>query len=53
MKTKKLIRFIEEPVKLDVLDMNQIRGGLNKSSDDCGVFSCGAYARTKDQLSAI
>lgn len=35
MKTKKLIRFIEEPAKLDVLDMNQIRGGLNGSSGDC------------------
>ena len=40
MKTKKLIRFIEEPAKLNELDMNQIRGGLGQPRGDCNCNAC-------------
>lgn len=52
METKKLIRFIEEPTKLNELDMDQIRGGLNGSSGDCNCNNqCGTQTINKSNLS--
>jgi hypothetical protein len=50
MKSIKLIRFIEEPTKLNDLDMNQIRGGQLSAAADCnGYVRCRKYTVTKSE----
>jgi len=50
MKTIKLIRFIEEPSKLNDLDMTQIRGGQLSAGDDCnGYVRCRKYTVTTSE----
>jgi hypothetical protein len=43
MKTKELIRFIEEPEELNDFDMNNIRGGSLGIDHNCANFQCGTY----------